>query len=118
MNDRDLNPAVTAVVDEIGQKRWDALKSTTQYRRTSIILVAVCTKKLRSVAALALPEARLFFSVLSTGIKDAQYGTEPQIKSARRYFRLKNHHIHCEVCGLDPEYVDDVLRMFFSWGGL
>lgn len=98
-------------------RKWCKLKSKQKDIATRRLIVAAVIKKLKGAIPLGIstPEQKLFFAVVKSAIEDAELGSLFHRSTGIRYFELKNHVVHCDIIGLDSDYVTETLRKFFLW---
>ena len=107
-------------------KSWDQLKDDRKHELTNRVLISTVINRLHGAAKhIRTPEQKLFFQVICTAISDSVIDKRTTYTerdnpggnagSAQRYFLLRNHSLHCDIVGLDPEYVINTLKRFFLW---
>lgn len=57
------------------------------------------------------PERRLFLAIIIQSVRDLEIAErDAHYESAVEYFRGKDHVYHCDLVGLNPEWVVEVLE--------
>lgn len=70
-------------------------------------------KKLEAAATLNSPEQCLWLSVILCALTDALTGKKQE--EAQRYFTEHRYINAARVCGINPDYIDRLIRLHFPW---